>query len=228
MLPHYSPLKVAETFSMLSGLFPGRIDLGIGRSAGASPLFSYALQRDRRQPAPDDFRDQLDELLALLSNRPVPDTRFARLTSMHFESPEVWLLGSSQDSAVWAAELGLPYAFADFINPEGATIARCYRERFCPSERLKTPHTSVAALAICADTNEEAERLSLGPGAPRGRRIFTGTPERVREALEQLARDYEAEEVLIVNIRQDHGARRRSYELISQAFCLNDRNGFPA
>src|SRR5579872_7202278 len=99
MLPHYSPLKVAETFSMLSGLFPGRIDLGVGRAPGTSAKVAYALQRDRRQPAPDDFREQLDELLALLANRPMPDRRFARIGSMHFESPEVSLLGSSMDSA---------------------------------------------------------------------------------------------------------------------------------
>src|SRR5271167_3468344 len=69
MLPHYSPLKVAETFSMLSGLFPGRIDLGIGRAAGTSPKVAFALQRDRRQAAPDDFREQLDELIGYLANR---------------------------------------------------------------------------------------------------------------------------------------------------------------
>ena len=63
MLPHYSPLKVAETFSMLSGLYPGRIDIGVGRAAGTSASVAFALQRDRRQPAPDDFREQLDELL---------------------------------------------------------------------------------------------------------------------------------------------------------------------
>src|SRR5271157_2006802 len=105
MLPHYSPVKVAETFSMLAGLYPGRIDLGIGRAAGTSPKVAFALQRDRRQAAPDDFREQLDELIGYLANR----------TSFRFESPELWLLGSSQDSAIWAAELGLPYAFADFI-----------------------------------------------------------------------------------------------------------------
>src|SRR5580692_1832414 len=87
MLPHYSPFKVAETFSMLSGLFPGRIDLGIGRAAGTTPKIAFALQRDRRQAAPDDFREQLDELLALLGNRPLADRRFARLTAVHFESP---------------------------------------------------------------------------------------------------------------------------------------------
>ncbi len=84
MLPHYSPLKVAETFSMLSGLFPGRIDLGIGRAAGTSPLVAFALQRDRRQAVPDDFREQLDELLALLGNRPVrrPAVRAAGVGSL--------------------------------------------------------------------------------------------------------------------------------------------------
>src|SRR5580693_5520432 len=143
MLPHYSPLKVAETFSMLSGLFPGRIDLGIGRAAGTSPMVAFALQRDRRQAAPDDFREQLDELLALLGNRPLADRRFARLTAVHFESPEVSLLGSSPDSCMWAAELGLPYVFADFINPGGAAMARHYRQQFHPSEVLQAPRTSV-------------------------------------------------------------------------------------
>ena len=253
MLPHYSPLKVAETFSMLSGLFPGRIDLGIGRAAGTSPMVAFALQRDRRQAAPDDFRDQLDELLALLANRPLADRRFARLSSVHFESPEVSLLGSSPDSCIWAAELGLPYVFADFINPGGAAIARHYRHNFCPSELLRVPRTSVAAWVICAETDAEAERHSFSfrmmmtllfrgqpipvptperaerflaeeglmpASTPPNRRMITGTPARVREAIEALARDYEAEEVFVVNIMHDHAARRRSYELIAEAFGI--------
>jgi luciferase family oxidoreductase group 1 len=243
MLPHYSPLKVAETFSMLSGLFPGRIDLGIGRAAGTTPKIAFALQRDRRQASPDDFREQLDELLNYLANR----------TSFRFESPEVWLLGSSQDSAVWAAELGLPYVFADFINPNGARVARYYREQFAPSDRTGSPRTGVAVWAICAETDAEAERLSLSfrmmmtmlfrgrsipvptveraqrfleeegllvDQVPVGRRIITGAPARVREAIEAVARDYEAEEVLIVNILHDHAARRRSYELIAREFGI--------
>jgi luciferase family oxidoreductase group 1 len=239
MLPHYSPLKVAETFSMLSGLFKGRIDLGIGRAAGTTPKIAFALQRDRRQAAPDDFREQLDELINYLANR----------TSFRFESPELWLLGSSQDSAIWAAELGLPYVFADFINPNGAQLMRYYR-RETPS-----PRCAVASWAICADTDEEAERLSLSfrmmmtllfrgqsiqvptveraqrfleeegllvNQVPVGRRIITGTPARVREAIEAVARDYEAEEVLIVNILHDHAARRRSYELIAKEFGMDN------
>ncbi len=243
MLPHYSPFKVAETFSMLSGLFPGRIDLGIGRAAGTTPKIAFALQRDRRQAAPDDFREQLDELINYLANR----------TSFRFESPELWLLGSSQDSAVWAAELGLPYVFADFINPNGARLARHYRQQFTPSGLAASPRTGVAVWAICAETDAEAERLSLSfrmmmtmlfrgrsiqvptvdrarhfleeegllvDQVPVGRRIITGTPARVREAIEAVASDYEAEEVLIVNILHDHAARRRSYELIAEEFGI--------
>src|SRR5581483_2384570 len=159
--------------------------------------------------------------------------------------------GSSGDSANWAAELGLPYVFADFINPDGVAMARCYREQFQPSEHLQAPRTAVAAWAICAETDEEAEWLSLSfrmmmtllfrgqtipvpepakaerflrdedllsEGAPRGRRLITGTPQRVRESIEALAEHYQAEEVLIVNIMHDHAARRRSYELIAEAF----------
>ncbi len=165
----------------------------------------------------------------------------------------MWLLGSSPDSSFWAAELGLPYVFADFINPTGAAIARHYRQQFCPSDALKAPRTGVAAWAICAETDAEAERLSfsfrmmmtllfrgqsipvptveraerflaeegLMPGqTPPNRRIITGTPARVREAIEAVARDYEAEEVLIVNIMHDHAARRRSYELIAEEFGI--------
>jgi luciferase family oxidoreductase group 1 len=253
MLPHYSPLKVAETFSMLSGLFPGRIDLGLGRAAGTSPAVAFALQRDRRQAAPDDFRDQLDELLGLLSNRPTGDRLLAQLGSAHFTSPDVWLLGSSQDSAVWAAEMGLPYLFADFIHSHAEMIALYYREHFCPSSLLDRPRIGVAVWAICAETDAEAERLSLSfrmmmmtrfrgqltpvptveraarffaeegltpSRTPPDRRIITGTPARVREAIETVARDYEAEEVLIVNILHDHAARRRSYELIAEEFGL--------
>ena len=156
MLPHYSPLKVAETFGMLSGLFPGRIDLGLGRAPGSSAGVARALQRDRRLPAPDDFPDQLTELLGYFepSSGPAsPPPRFA--------SPEVWLLGSSPQSAVWAAERGLPYAFADFINPDGAPFAASYRLNFRPSARLQQPKVAVCAWAICAETEEEALRLSL-------------------------------------------------------------------
>jgi luciferase family oxidoreductase group 1 len=164
MLPHYSPLKVAESFSLLAGLFPGRIDLGLGRAAGTDPMTTFALQRDRRSAAPDDFPQQLSELLGYLDGRLPADHPFARLAGMlpgRPERPEPWLLGSSPQSAIWAGELGLPYAFADFINAEGAEIARSYRERFRASEtREATPRVAVAAWTICAATDEEARRLA--------------------------------------------------------------------
>ena len=163
MLPHYSPLKVAEAFSLLSGLFPGRIDLGLGRASGTDPMTTYALQRDRRQAAPDDFPEQLAELLAYLEDRLPADHPFARLPRSlpgRPEAPEPWLLGSSPQSAIWAAELGLPYAFADFINRDGAAIATDYQRRFDPGVRLAAPRTAVATWALAADTEEEAWRLT--------------------------------------------------------------------
>ena len=163
MLPHYSPLKVAESFSLLSGLFPGRIDLGIGRASGTDPVTTHVLQRDRRQAPPDDFFDQLAELLAYLEDRFPDDHPLKRLTALPGvpEAPEPWLLGSSPQSAIWAADLGLPYAFADFINSDGGVdIARIYRERFADSARLATPRAVVAVWAIAADSEEEAQRLA--------------------------------------------------------------------
>ena len=267
MLPHYSPLKVAESFSLLSGLFPGRIDLGLGRAAGTDPMTTYALQRDRRQAAPDDFPDQLAELLAYLQDDLPPaseavasplgrDRAFARLARSlpgRPEAPEPWLLGSSPQSAIWAAEMGLPYAFADFINREGAGIATDYQRRFDPGVRLPAPRTAVATWALAADTEEEAWRLTASsrmamamlrrgrmipvppveqalrflesegePVVGGTRRITAGTPEQVRAGLETIAQQYGADEVIVVTITFDHAARRRSYELLADAFGLQD------
>jgi luciferase family oxidoreductase group 1 len=194
MLPHYSPFKVAETFSLLAGLFPGRIDLALGRAAGTDPLTSFALQRDRRQGIPDDFPEQLEELLAYLEDRLAPEHPFARLAKTlpgRPERPEPWLLGSSPQSALWAAELGLPYAFADFINPKGAEIAALYRERFAEHEHPSKPRTAVGVWVICADSDEQARRLAASGRMTftllrRGQLIAVPPPE---EALEFLAAD---------------------------------------
>jgi luciferase family oxidoreductase group 1 len=252
MLPHYSPLKVAETFSSLSGLHPERIDLGLGRAPGTDPMTMLALQRDRRHAPGDDFIEQLVELLGLLENRLPPNHPFARhagtLPGLP-ERPEPWLLGSSPQSALWAAELGLPYSFADFINPQGAAIAADYRGRFVDSERLAAPLVSVGVIAICADTDEDAERLASSsrmmlsllrqgrlieippvdkalryletrsPGKS-DRRAVIGSPEQVRAGLEAVAAEYGADELLVLTITHDHAARRRSYELIAEAFGL--------
>jgi len=162
MLPHYSPLKVAETFSILSALFPNRVDLGIGRAPGTDHSTAFALQRDRRQPAPDDFPQQLGELLGYLENRMPAGHPFARLAALPGRPhvPEVWLLGSSAQSARWAADNGLPYCFADFINPDGAAHAQICRERFSASETLTEPRMMVACFAVCAETDDEAQRVA--------------------------------------------------------------------
>src|SRR3954464_982722 len=117
MLPHYSPFKVAEVFTLLAAMYPGRIDLGLGRASGTDPRTTFALQRDRSRAMEDDFPQQLAELLAHLEDDLPPDHPFVRLPKFlpglpH--APEPWLLGSSPQSAIWAAETGLPYAFADF------------------------------------------------------------------------------------------------------------------
>jgi luciferase family oxidoreductase group 1 len=263
MLPHYSPLKVAETFTILAALFPGRIDLGIGRAAGTDPLTTFALQRDRRQAAPDDFPQQLAELLAYFDDNLPADHPFNRLAATlpgRPELPEPWLLGSSPQSAIWAGELGLPYAFADFINPGGAEIAALYRQRFGAERALPAPRTAVAAWVLCAPTDDEARFLASssrmtftllrrgeliavpppetaieflrregrldgpdgepGRGTVPGRRGIVGSPEKVRAEVEQLAAEYGAEEVIVVTITHDHLARKRSYELLADAFGL--------
>jgi luciferase family oxidoreductase group 1 len=193
MLPHYSPLKVAETFSLLAGLFPHRIDLGLGRAAGTDPLTTFALQRDRRQAAADDFPQQLAELLGYLDDKLPPDHPFARLAKTlpgSPERPESWLLGSSQQSALWAAELGLPYAFADFINPRGAEIAALYRERFAEHEHADAhPRTAVAVWVICAEDDEQAQVLAASGRMTftllrRGQLIAVPPPERALRFLE--------------------------------------------
>jgi luciferase family oxidoreductase group 1 len=258
MLPHYSPLKVAETFTVLAALYPGRIDLGLGRAAGTDPLTTFALQRDRRQAAPDDFPQQLAELLGYFDDSLPEDHPFRRLAATlpgRPELPEPWLLGSSPQSAIWAGQLGLPYAFADFINPGGAEIAALYQRRFS-AEQSGGPHTAVAAWVLCAPTDEEAQHLASSSrmtltmlrrgelipvpppekalaflaregkpttGALPGRRGIIGSPEAVRAGIEQLSSEYGAEEVIVVTITHDHGARRRSYELIAEAMDLEER-----
>jgi luciferase family oxidoreductase group 1 len=256
MLPHYSALKVAESFSVLAGLFPNRIDLGLGRAAGTDSETAFALQRDRRQRSPDDFPQQLAELLGYLYDTLPRDHPFRRLAALPGlpERPEPWLLGSSLQSAIWAAELGLPYAFADFINPAGAAIAALYRDRFVPSAELAEPRVMVAVSAISADTSAEAERLAssmrmaitlLRAGSsiaiptvetaldflgsqpspqslPIGRRAIVGDASSVKSGLEAVAREYGAEEVMVVTVTHDHAARVHSYELIANAFGLGE------
>lgn len=163
LLPHYSSLKVAENFRMLHAMYPGRIDLGIGRAPGGSGLEAFALQRDRSERLQNnDFEEQLLELLAFLHHDFPSDHPFARIkVSPDMPGvPEVWLLGSSQWSSIVAAKWGLPYAFAHFISPAEASMAlESYRKNFQPSKRMDRPRAIAALGAICADTEADAKRL---------------------------------------------------------------------
>ena len=254
MLPHYSPFKVAETFAMLGALAPGRIDLGLGRAPGSDQRTAFALQRDRSQRMPNDFSDALAELTAYLEGSLPPTHTFAPLQNNlpggRAGSPDLWLLGSSADSAQWAAERGLPYCFADFINADGGVLAHHYRRNFRPSRHLAEPYVMAATWTIAAPTTEEAHRLAApaammfvhlfrgelipvpsvedalawldaNPDASRRRRrTVLGTPGEVRAGLDQVAEEYGADEVMMVNIMPDHAARRRSYELVARHYGL--------
>jgi luciferase family oxidoreductase group 1 len=164
LLPHYSPLKVAEVFRMLHALYPGRIDLGIGRAPGSGGLEAFAMQRDRsKRLEASDFIEQLTELLAFLHHDFPQEHPFGRIkVSPEMPgAPEVWLLGSSIWSAAAAARFGLPYAFAHFIGPEQTVAAlQHYRANFRPSKFLQEPRTIVTMGVVCADTQPEAERLA--------------------------------------------------------------------
>ena len=162
------------------------------------------------------------------------------------EVPEPWLLGSSPQSAIWAAELGLPYAFADFINPNGAEIAALYQREFRAACGRGIRSRRSPCAAVAADSAEEAERLAASSrmafamlrkgrlievphpdqataflqreGGGPARRMLLGTPDEVRAGIEAVASEYGAEEVIVVTITWDHEARRRSYELIAAEF----------
>lgn len=253
MLPHYSPFKVAETFSMLAALAPGRIDLGLGRAPGSDQRTAVALQRDRTRRTPHDFPEQLDELTAYLEGTLPADHPFTSLQALlptGGGTPEIWMLGSSPESAYWAAERGLPYCFADFINPDGAHLAQAYRRNFQASPALGEPYVMAAVWTIAAPTTEEALRLAaparmmfahLIAGTPitvppvdealawlaahpqserHQRRSVVGTASEVRTSLDAVAKDYGADELMLVNIMPDHAARRRSYELVAAEYGL--------
>jgi len=162
MLPHYSPFKVAECFRTLHALYPGRIDLGIGRAPGGGPVESQALRRDRTSIPVDDFGQQLHELLALLDGTLPPGHPFAHVTVSPAMpgGPDVWLLGSSLWSSAAAAQLGLPYAFAHFFSPVHTRQAiESYQRHFVPGIHRAQPEAIAAVGVICAPTMEEAEFL---------------------------------------------------------------------
>ena len=161
MLPHYSPLKVAEIFRLLETLFPGRIDLGIGRAPGTDPLTAAALAYGRGWRA-EQYPQQAAELINYLAGgRGRQPFHRVRATPDGARPPQVWLLGSGVDSALLAAQLGCAYSHAYFINPESTDQALdLYRGEFVPGV-LEAPAASLGISAICAESEEEADRLAM-------------------------------------------------------------------
>lgn len=191
MLPHYTPLKVAEVFRTLYALYPNRVDLGVGRAPGGGPMETLALRRSRRTPMEDDFPDQVSELLAFLNGGFQEDHPFSRVRAMPAVtgSPDVWMLGSSMWSSAAAIEFGLPYSFAHFFSPVKTRDAiEAYLRGFRGGQYRSAPEATVAVGAICAETQEEAEYLASSVKLLQ-RRIRLGDRRPVRspeEALREL------------------------------------------
>jgi luciferase family oxidoreductase group 1 len=206
MLQHYSPLKVAEAFRVLETLFPGRIDLGLGRAPGSDQLTARALAGPAGG-SPELFPQQVGDLLAWLAGEPPPEHPFAKVRAMPTGDsvPEVWLLGSSDQSAALAAHFGTAFSFAHFINADGgAQITRAYAREFKPSALLAGPRASVAVFVVCAETADEAERLAKSRDLFIAR-LYTGRGGRYPTVAEAEAHPYTPWERQIV----DHARQRR-------------------
>ncbi len=168
LMNHYSPFKVAEMFKQLEAMYPGRVDLGMGR-ATAGPVVDAALRRDREAPLRDDHVQQVSETMAWLYDRFPEDHPFARtrIVPSIAAVPQTWLLGSSPGGSSLAAQLGIGYTFAGFINPGSAAAAmRAYREQFRPQGfGLETPRSILAVNVTVGETAADAARLVGSPQA---------------------------------------------------------------
>jgi luciferase family oxidoreductase group 1 len=247
MLPNHAPYIIAEQFGTLARLFPGRVDLGLGRAPGTDQMTLRAL---RRTPdAADSFPQDVLELQAFLAPAG-PNQRIQAVPAAGTEVP-LWILGSSNFGAMVAAELGLPYAFASHFAPEHLLAALdIYRARFKPSEQLERPYAMVGVNIIAAETDEVARRLAttqqmsftnMFRGA-RGlsqppiddietywspsekmqvqrmlARSVVGSVDTVRAGIDALVQETKADELIIVSDVYDHPTRRRSFELIAEA-----------
>lgn len=163
LLPHYKPFKVAETYNLLATLYPGRVDLGIGRAPGGSAETSIALSGNflaqvKKMP------EKLTEVIQFLTSSFPEEHLFHKVepTPIPEQPPELWLLGTSEKSSVVAAEKGMNYAFGDFMSDlNGPEIVTNYRKQFTRNHPNKSPSTIIALTVICAETEEEANRLAM-------------------------------------------------------------------
>ncbi|MEK5416730.1 luciferase [Paenibacillus odorifer] len=230
LLPHYKPLKVVEAFHLLASLYPGRIDLGLGRAPGGTAEVSLALSGNFLENVwkMPELLKGVTELLQgnysyegrSITARPVPPI-----------SPELWLLGTNKKSAAYAAEFGAGYVFGQFMSDvAGEEVLQAYRETFTPSSLSPEPQAMVAVGVICAETEEEAERLASSgttlfqqegsaeaKSEPLERKLLVGTPESVKGKLERLSLLYGVNEFIIVTMIPDYEKRLHSFELLAQA-----------
>jgi luciferase family oxidoreductase group 1 len=246
MLPNHAPLVIAEQFGTLESLFPGRIDLGLGRAPGTDQLTAFALRRERRSDG-QDFPEQLAELRDYFS--PLETKPVRAIPGEGLKVP-IWLLGSSGFSAKLAGELGLPFSFASHFSPEYTLPALdLYRRSFRPSEQLKEPYVMVGVNVIAADDDERANYLATSmqqqflnlirnkPGqlqppvesmdalwSPYEKSILDkqlgssiiGGPSTVKEKLQKFLDETEADEMIVNAMIYDHKERLRSFEIVAE------------
>ncbi|WP_336077467.1 MsnO8 family LLM class oxidoreductase [Paenibacillus sp. 203] len=220
LLPHYSPVKVAEWFHLLAALYPGRVELGLGRAPGGGPHASMALSGNFLQHV-TELPQTMETLLALLEGtyeyEQVPV--FAR--PMPEQPPAVWMLGTNRKSAEYAAQYSTGYVFGQFMSEQQTEeMLSIYRSSFQPSNRMDKPRTMVAVGAVCALTNELAQQwaaqISLGDPAMRASWLV-GTPSDIAERLRGLQIKYDNDEFLLVTPIPDYEQRLHSYHLIAEA-----------
>ncbi len=205
MLSHYSALKVAENFRMLETLYPGRIDLGLGRAPGTDPRTARALVHGPGALGIEHFPAQISDLVGFLRNDLPQGHPFHGVRAMPDgpTMPEIWLLGSSDEGAALAAHFGTAFAFAHFINDAGgAEVTRAYASSFRPGV-LVAPRAAVAAFALAADTEVEALRLAKSRALWIAR-LYTGRPSAFPSVEEAEAYPYTEEELSIIH----HASRR--------------------
>lgn len=200
MLPNHSPLKVAESYKLLEALFPGRIDLGIGRAPGTDGLTALALRRSRAALTADDFLEQLSELIAWGRGEFPADHPFRAVRAIPDDRPlpPLYILGSSDYGARLAARMGVAFAFAGHFSPDPPEPAmHAYRSEFSTGGVLDKPHAILALSVFCADTEAEAQRM-----ASSSRLSFvqlrTGRPDRLPSPEEAMSHVFTAEEQALV------------------------------
>ena len=248
MLPHYSAYKVAEVFSLLSNLYPDRIDLGVGRAPGTDIQTAKALATDGKPKfsAFPDLVESVSEYLWQEQTSPMVSPK------PNGDIP-IWMLGSSPDSAQLAARLGLPYNLAGFINPQAhESFMSFYKEHYQPSKLWPKPYTMLTISVFCADTQERAKALQLTfdinfyrfitgqskgtpltpeeaqnyPISPQLAEFITsrnelravGTPEQVKNKITSIAQRFSVDEIMVVTNMYYLEDRKRSFELLKKAF----------